>query len=266
MAGLSLTAPLCIYDIAADKLRVEVRFQQGASFAGMYAKETQTILVPSERPTGRRAYTCAHELGHWYFDHGTKVEDLDELQKGGVADPDEILANQFAGHLLMSKWAIEKALQDRRLDVHQATDCELYGIACQFGVGYQTIVQHMRYSLEMLTDREAARLLDSSPKVIKQRLLTRSFASHLVLVDDRWSQELPIDLEVGDAALLTFKAKSEDAKLASSSALVGPLFVATSPGITKVTATGSSWAAFVRISRKGFNGRSIYRHLEDPDA
>ena len=35
--------------------------------------------------------------------------------------------------------------------------------------------------------------------------------------------------------------------------------------LARILATDGSWAAFVRISRRGFTGRSIYRHLEDPD-
>ena len=88
-AGLSLSLPICIYDLAGETLKVEVRFQAGPSFGGMYAKETQTILVPSERPAGRRAFTCAHELGHWYFKHGTRLEDLIEQESWELEEEEE---------------------------------------------------------------------------------------------------------------------------------------------------------------------------------
>jgi hypothetical protein len=110
------------------------------------------------------------------------------------------------------------------------------------------------------------RLLQSSPKAIKERLLKRAFPAHLVLVDSAWKQDVPIDLEVGDGVLLTFQALAENDRLCSQPFVGGSMFLAAKPGISKVTAVGNSWAAFVRISRKGFTGRSIYRHLEDPDA
>ena len=265
MAQVPISAPLCIYDVAAEKLKIAVRFHAGATFGGMYAKETQTILVPSERPAGRRAFTCAHEVGHWYFKHGTKIEDLEEMEKGGLDDPDEVLANQFAGHLLMPKWAVEKSFNDRKLISNTATDRDFYAVACQLGVGYETIITHLRYALDILPAYQAERLLQSSPKAIKERLLNRVFPTHLVVVDLAWKQEIPIDLEVGDGVFLTFQALAENERLDQQSLAHGSFFLAAKPGISKLTAIGHSWAAFVRISRKGFTGLSIYRHLEDPD-
>jgi Zn-dependent peptidase ImmA (M78 family) len=265
MAQIPISMPLCIYDVAAEKLKIGVRFHAGASFGGMYAKETKTILVPSERPSGRRAFTCAHEVGHWYFEHGTKIEDLEEMEKDGIDDPDEVLVNQFAGHLLMPKWAVEKSFNDRKLNSATATERDFYAVACQFGVGYETIITHSRYALDIVPAYQAERLLQSSPKAIKERLLNRVFPAHLVLVDLAWKQEIPIDLEVGDGVFLTFQALAENERLDRQSVAQGSLFLAAKPGISKVTAIGHSWAAFVRISRKGFTGLSIYRHLEDPD-
>ena len=37
------------------------------------------------------------------------------------------------------------------------------------------------------------------------------------------------------------------------------------PGIARLESLDRSWAAFIRVSRENFEGRSIYRHLEDPD-
>src|SRR5690349_9957124 len=68
--------PICIYDFA-EKLGLEVWFVGGASFGGMYAKDMGRLFVPSERPAGRKSFTCAHELAHWWFGHGTRVDDLD---------------------------------------------------------------------------------------------------------------------------------------------------------------------------------------------
>jgi len=266
MAQVAISEPICVYDVAAEKLKIEVRFQGGASFGGMYAKETQTVLVPSERPAGRRAYTCAHELGHWHFDHGTKLEELSEMDKGDSDDSDEILANQFAGHFLMPKWAIEKAFTDRKLNPDSAMAQSFYAIASQFGVGYTTIVNHMYYSLGLLPARQFDRLLRSSPKTIKEQLLEQSLPNRLVLVDSSWNQSVPIDLEVGDGVLCLFSARAENERLLPQSFSGGSLFLAVTPGFSSMTASDQPRAKRVRISRKGFTGRSIFRHLEDPDA
>ena len=42
----------------------------------------------------------------------------------------------------------------------------------------------------------------------------------------------------------------------------GVLVRALEPGISRLSG-GSDWAAFVRVSRRGFVGRSIFRHMEE---
>jgi Zn-dependent peptidase ImmA (M78 family) len=263
-AAVALTAPICIYDLVGKALKVEIRFQGGASFGGMYARETQTILVPSERPAGRRAFTCAHELGHWYFNHGTRLEDLKEQDKGGSDDPDEILANQFAANLLMPKWAIDKLFKDESINLNSPTDLQLYAAACQLGVGYETLIQHLRYGLGLISPATTDRLIQGSPKNIRQAYLSEPFANHLIIVSKAWSQ-VPIDLEVGDGVYLNFSATTDSTILVPQEHRTGSLFVAKKPGITKVQSESDAWASFVRISRKGYTGRSTFRHLEDPD-
>src|SRR5436309_2438353 len=77
-ASIAKSAPICVYDLA-KQLGLDVRFHGGSSFGGAYAKASRTILVPSLRPAGRRAFTCGHELGHWYFGHGTRIDELADV-------------------------------------------------------------------------------------------------------------------------------------------------------------------------------------------
>ena len=44
----------------------------------------------------------------------------------------------------------------------------------------------------------------------------------------------------------------------------GRLLRARQPGIGKLV-NSSTWSAFVRVSRRGFVGRSLFRHLEEVD-
>ena len=80
--------PVCVYDLA-EQLGIEVKFFAGNSFGGMYVKTSQTILVPSLRPPGRRAFTCAHEIGHWFFGHGTRIDRLGEIGRRSERKPEE---------------------------------------------------------------------------------------------------------------------------------------------------------------------------------
>lgn len=69
-AKIPRTAPIDPIETAI-KCGCEVRFLSLASLEGIYSPEpSPTIILGSERPAGRRAFTCAHELGHHIFNHG----------------------------------------------------------------------------------------------------------------------------------------------------------------------------------------------------
>ncbi len=257
--------PVCIYDVA-ERLEVEVKFCGGNSFGGMYAKASQTILVPALRPAGRRVFTCGHELCHWYYGHGQHIDALDDIRWGHESSPQERLANCYSGYLLMPPWALEQALSTRGLNPRTASPLELYRIACQFGVGYETIVQHLRWSVEEIDQRRADELLKVSPKQLRESLIGANRTRHLLLVDKYWAK-VPVDLQVGEMAILpgTIRLEGAAAREVERHKL-GSLIEAILPGIARVETTDGAWSAFIRVSRKDFVGRSIYRHLEDPDA
>src|SRR4051812_35560471 len=77
---------------------LDVRFEALKSVEGIYAPDVRAIILGSLRPRGRRAFNCAHELGHHVFGHGFRV---DELLAGAVddereGDDAEFIANRFA--------------------------------------------------------------------------------------------------------------------------------------------------------------------------
>lgn len=70
--------------------------------------DSQLIGVNSNiKEPGRRAYTCAHEIGHYYYDLATETTFRctrdDTGHGGGKLDEKEIRANEFASELLMPK-------------------------------------------------------------------------------------------------------------------------------------------------------------------
>lgn len=263
-AGKSKSEPVCIFDLT-EGLGIEVKFCPGNSLGGMYAKASQTILVPALRPAGRQAFTCGHELGHWFFGHGTRLDEWDDMERDRDDRPEERLVNHFASYLLMPPWAVEDAFARRRWNPGVCTPTQAYIIAGQFGVGYETLIQHLRWSLRLIPAYHAEELLKTTPKQLRRLVLGHDASRHLVIADRAWDS-VAVDLQVGDAAILP-----EGVTLEGSSATVagahemGVVVTGNVPGIARAESADGSWAVFVRVSRRDFVGRSTYRFMEDPD-
>lgn len=261
--GFGLNTPICIYDLC-DKLKVKVRFVD-ISMEGMYVKgEEPTILLSSLRPLSRRNFTCAHELGHHIFEHGSTIDELKEgLDDFKTFSPDEFLVDTFAGFLFMPTLGVRKAFVSRGWNFASATPLQFFAIACSFGVGYETLIKHMAYTLKMISHAQASLLLKSSPKAIRKDVLGYTSTDPLIIADLQWS--LPIlDVEVGSNLLLPSTAESvKDTITIQEELPLGRLFRANRPGIVRVYCPDSNWAIFVRISRFQFAGLSQYRHFED---
>lgn len=257
--------PICVYDLA-ERLGVEVKFCQGKSFGGMYIRSSGTILVPTLRPPGRQAFTCAHELGHWFFGHGSRLDDPDAMEQITDEDPDEQLAHTFASHLLMPSWTIQNVFLKRNVNPENASPLQIYAVASQLGVGYSTLVFHLLYALRLISHAKAEALLRTSPADIRKAVLGTNTVRHLILADRFWS-DVPIDIQVGDTAILPTNSKVEgEATKVLAKNETGLLIQGYRPGISRAEVTSMGWASFIRVSKKNYEGRSRYRHLEDPDA
>lgn len=264
--GFDLISPLCIYGLC-DQLNIKVRFVDISSMEGMYYKDEKPLIFLSAlRPFPRRAFTCAHELGHHIFGHGLRVDELiEDSEKYKDFNPDEFLVNSFAGFLLMPTLGVRKAFVDRGWNVACATPIQIFTIACYFGVGYETLIKHMTYAIKMLDRTQALSLLKVKPKDIRQHILGYPSSEPLIIADQHWS--IPtIDAEVGSQLLLpnTADAANETITFQEDSPN-GRLFRATRPGIVRVYCRDTKWAVFVRVSRHQFVGLSQYRHLEEPE-
>ncbi len=260
----STSQPICAYD-TAEQLGIEVIFRPENSLGGLYNKTAQTILIPTHRPPGRQAFTCAHEIGHWFFEHGTTLDEINDLDLYQEDQPRERLVNIFGSYLLMPPWAVRDAYARRRWNPSDCTPLQAYTVANQLGVGYETLVQHLRYSLSLLSPTHAQYLLETTPKELRSSLVGNDRARHLVIVDYAWAK-VAVDLQVGDLAILPANVTLEGTSAAIvSNHELGQLIEARKPGISRAESYDQAWATFVRVSRKDFIGRSIYRHLEDPD-
>jgi IrrE N-terminal-like domain len=257
-------APICVYDLA-ESLGIEVWFFGGPSFGGTYAKGYERLFVPSERPAGRKAFTCAHELAHWYFGHGSRVEDMD-FDRSDHEIPEELLANTFASYLLMPRHAITTGFARRNVEPSAADAMDVYSVACELGVGYVTLLKHMRWSLNLMSLARMTDLLAVPPKEIRRAVLGSSKPGHMVLAGTEW-RTVAIDIEVGDTAVLPrAPALHGRSAIITGECSRGTIVEGVRTGLTQaIVAEAGNWSAMIRVSRRQYTGRAAYRHLEDPD-
>ncbi|MDE2747123.1 MAG: ImmA/IrrE family metallo-endopeptidase [Chloroflexota bacterium] len=261
-AGYGLEEPLCAYDLA-ERLGIEVRFMDLPSMEGVYAPGSPpTIIVSSLRPSGRRAYTCAHELGHHDHGDGLEIDELLEHSDRARFDPKEFSADCFAGALLMPKLAVSKAFATRGWCIEEPSPEQISMVAGCFGVGYTTLIHHLRSALLLLPDRQARSLLKVPPRRAQSLLLGWETQNDVVVVDDHWTGR-PIDVEVGNHILVRGHTEFVGSCLQPFTEVKqGALFLAARPGIGRL-GNGAGWSAFVRVSRRNYVGRALYRHWEE---
>lgn len=255
--------PINIFD-CSEKLRVEVRFVVGGTFEGMYEKEKKVIVLPVDRPAGRRVFTCAHELAHWRYKHGSMLDDSTTIE--GYNDrPEERLANMFAGYLLMFPPAVESARAALGISYSVCISDDIYAMASWFGVSYASMLNHLRWSLRKLSHSRYEDLKRIAPRTIRSRLLGGRESQHLVVMRSM-TPRIPIDLEAGDFALLPASVRADGGSVAVIEQQPNHTLVqAVRPGVSLLRSETSSWAAAARVMRRGYTGRAIFRNLEPED-
>lgn len=254
--------PVSVFDLAR-KLELEAWFVDIPSLEGMYVQGTPaTIFVGSHRPCGRQAMTCAHEIGHHVFRHGSHVDEYLVSDKAESRTPEEYLANTFAANLLMTKGAVAQGLLARGISVSESTPEQLYQLAGWLGVSYSGLIYHMRSAQHLIPRHIADRLLKAEPKDIRAELAARLHidapGGEILVADSAWVGR-PIDGQVGDIVALPNGTSFDD----FCGTLDGKVLTLTRPGIGRVYNRDARWSAFVRVSRRSFAGLSDYRHLEE---
>lgn len=262
-SGLDQKSPACIYSLCEDQ-GVTVRFND-INMEGMYDKTPKPrIHLSVLRPNTRRVFTCAHELGHHVFGHGSTIDEIrDDMDNAENRPPAEILADSFAAFVLMPTLGLRAAFTKRGLDPNQATPTQMYAIACNFGVGQSTLVNHLAYSVDMLNLKRRDVLGRTTPKMIRTQLLGKVVPEQLLLADKHWDSPT-LDMEVGTLVILPPNVVVDTTCLMPERDLpAGRLFRAIKVGITRVVIPGTTWATYARVSRPQYIGLAKYRHLED---
>lgn len=266
-ANLDQSEPICIYGLC-ETLGIVVRFNN-INMEGMYQRGIPPrIHLSARRPLPRRAYNCAHELGHHVFGHGSSIDELREDAKARPwQDPKEFLADTFAGFILMPIIGLRRAFSTRGWNPETATPVQFFTIACEFGVGYRTLLTHLSVGVSMLSHNRAAALRRVTPKTLRRDILGALTPDPLIIAD-RHRTAPTVDAEVKTLLLLPPGAQTTGGELALERELAtGRLFRAVKPGIFQASA--GDWAVFVRVAPiqkskpYGYVGLAQYRHLEE---
>lgn len=279
--GLPLNQAISVFD-AAEMSGLEVRFHAIASMEGMYVRSglagnAPHVVVSSLRPVGRQSMTAAHEWGHHVFDHGSRVDEyLLGLERLAIRDEfkeEEYLVDSFAAFMIMPPRAVEKGFSARGFDIATPSARQVYEVAGWLGVGYSALVYHLGHSLRRISLAQESTLRRVQPREIRARLCDGPGAGDVYVVNRCWTGR-PVDLMVGDTALVPRGTSVETTSGATATADSGPVLVehgpvatvvvrAISPGIGRIV--GPDFAAFVRVSERGYVGRNTFRHLPRAD-
>ncbi|HEV3143075.1 MAG TPA: ImmA/IrrE family metallo-endopeptidase [Gemmataceae bacterium] len=263
-AGVQFGTPVNVFDLCEllDP-KVRVRFAD-YSMEGCYIRSERPLIeVSTLRPLGRRVFNAAHELGHHVLGHpGSHLdEQLEEGRADSSSDPDEYAANTFAGFLLMPKIGIRRAFVSRGWSLASPRPEQAFVVACHFGVGYLTLVNHLAYGLRAIGKTLGDALRKVRLPTIRQALLGSNGAERLWVADQLY-QMPTLDTEVGTTLLLPRGSQPEFDNLTLVNEIrSGRVFTASRPGITRVEA-GGGWAVTVRVAKYQYSGWATNRHLE----
>ncbi len=232
---------------------------------GFYQKASPPkILLSAQRPLPRRAFTCAHEIGHHWFGHGSTVDQLQQEDREPSDVPEEILADGFAGFVLMPPLGIRSAFARRKWSPATATPLQLLTVATEFGVGYKTLTAHLTYSLKLMSVGQRAQADKTKPLQIREQLLGANDLVGMAVLDTK-SQNRNVDLEVGYGLVVPYGTSVVGSSLAHLVDHSGvSVYRANARGVAMVHLPAGPIA--VRTAPYQFSGLAQYRHLEDPDA
>ena len=256
--------PLSPVDLA-EKRGVNVWYKDLPSLEGMYIhiNDTSHILLPSDRPMGRQLFGCAHELGHHEFQHGTKVDEyFDQGSSYGQKEENEILVDMFAGFLLMPRDLIRKSFSIRGWTPSRLTPIQAYTISCSLGVSYTGLLTHLTRGLDLIPRSLADKLSKISLPKIRNEILEQDCKERLVVVDEHWQGNFPVDVWVGEKILLPSNTlvEKDSLKICHSTSHF-TLVEANQVGLTRICR--DDWYCMVRVSRPRYAGRGQFRHLEE---
>ncbi|WP_129045123.1 ImmA/IrrE family metallo-endopeptidase [Companilactobacillus metriopterae] len=120
---------------------------------GKYDDEIKEITLKQNKPSTRKHFTYAHELGHAVLGHSgislranASKSDIDILRRNK-----ETVANQFAAKLIMPKKLlldeIEKTIKESNLNENELTEGDFEFIVKKLAESFNVSVEAMRYRI-----------------------------------------------------------------------------------------------------------------------
>ena len=249
-------SPVCPFNLA-ESMGMDVRFIKISSFEGMYLADSDVILISSQRPEGRKRFTCAHELGHHILNHGTVI---DEMLASGSDKEIEKEADFFASMLLMPSSLIRVLGKRLDFDFSNPSPEKIYIMSKYIGVSFEALLTQLVYNLGLIKSYNYQQLKKIKVSDIKRNLYSEYEKTKDVFVVGDWWQEKAVDAVEGDSILVGTQCEVEGGSI---SLLDDGTIKCISPGISKIYT--ADWACFVRVSRAGYSGMYQYMHIEDEE-
>jgi len=264
--GLNMFQPINIYDTCKN-LELDVRFFR-INMEGMYISSDDPtkarIVLSSLRPFSRKVFTCAHELGHHLYGHGSKI---DMIQEGGSEEDnyneEERVVDIFASALLMPIAGIQLEFKKRNWDLKTATPIQFFTISSVFGVGYSTLIYNC--TLNRLISRAKSNELSkySPSNFLKDIIKGEKRTGHLKIIDSKYKQST-VDTEVSGYLYVPKGIELEGNHLTNvSETKNGVCYQAVKPGVLRAYNKVNDQSYFIRIQNFEYEGISEYRHLEN---
>jgi Zn-dependent peptidase ImmA (M78 family) len=258
---IPLDSSFCVIDLAAS-MGVEVRFVDLKSLDGAFLKDSKTILLSTYRPDGGIRFSCAHEIGHYVFDHGDHFDELVEKVNSAQGRLEEQLGSAFASFLLMPETTLRSAFARRKWDIESATPAQLFTVSSWLGIGYASLLNHLRYGLKIIDQTRFRELVKIRPKTIKSKLCGFDVSTDLSVVDPFWKGR-PVDMQVGDYLSANADTVIEKDCLRLVNRSENGIWTAEKPGITKMITDVPENSIVIRVRRREYIGRAAFRHLEE---
>ena len=255
--GFALDSPCDVYELIS-KYGLSLRFTNISSLDGLYLNDGMlgSINVSTLRPSGHQRFTAAHELGHFIFGHGAHLDEkIEDMESDST---EEAVADTFARHLLMPKRAVLTGFRGLGATADVATPEQYYAVASWLGVGYSTLIQHARWTLQLIDNARLHQLTLKTPQQIKRRQVPSiSWTGRKELWPlASWWRGTNIHLQVGDVVTglrspsLNYFDLGDGCAIASN---VGQ--------VTGLLHVGAS--VTLNISKTDYVGMYQYRYLEE---
>jgi Zn-dependent peptidase ImmA (M78 family) len=218
-----------------EEVELALMFRPLRGVSGLYVPGPQRvgggILVTSNHGLARQRFTAAHELGHFWLNHGgsidvaTEVLGRDELNR---LEPAEMAAEAFAAWFLMPPELVDASLQQLQIAKPNSAE-DVYALSLRMGTSYQATAYHLP-NLKLAPYDVARDWATQPPKTVKTALsMGTPMPSYQ---QDVWSlsaRDAGADIEVraGDRLVLTLPETPSSGVMWSTNEL---------PGATRVVA------------------------------